>query len=111
MKTLINWLFKPKPQPKHRKPCPVVLFDKRDRLPPPDVKRFAVVCWDTVAQFAYSRPPSAIVNVLAATADRAQDHIRGLNAGFEAYEVRLATTSDIEQGMTLSEFRNRYNTR
>lgn len=85
--------------------------DNRKALPVPDVQRFAVLCWDTVQAFAYNRPPACVVNVLAPSAEGAQDHIRKLYNGFEAFECRLATTQDEEQGMTLSEFRNRYNTR
>lgn len=93
-----------------------VIFDKRRTLnaadvPKPHTNRWAVLCWATVGAFAHSRPAECVVNVLALTGQAAQDHIRALNAGFEAFEVRLATNDDIEQGMTLSEFRNRYNTR
>lgn len=90
--------------------------DKRRTLNAADIpklhtKRFAVLCWDTVQAFAFNRPPSCIVCVLAPSEEGAQDHIRALKAGFDAFEVRLATTQDEEDGMTLSEFRNRYNTR
>lgn len=73
--------------------------------------RFAVLCWDTIHAYAHNRPADVIVCVVAASAEAAQDYVRGFKGPFDAYETRPATAQDEEAGMTPNDFRNRYNTR
>ena len=73
--------------------------------------RFAVSCWDTLHAFAHNRPADAVVCVLAPDQQKAQDSVRELRGPFEAFETRVATKHDEEHGLTLNDFRNKFNTR
>lgn len=83
---------------------------KADTIGKP-VLRFAVSCWSDVHSFSMNAPPDAVVCVLAATSDKAQDIVRELRGPHDCFETRLATKTDEEDGLTLVDYRNKFNTR
>lgn len=80
------------------------------------IKRFVVYCWETVAAYAHEKAPDAVCEVLAATAESAQDAVRQASCGhYEAFETHVPGTSGLareqrygghREGMTFEEFRN-----
>lgn len=82
---------------------------KADTIGKP-VLRFAVSCWSDVHSFSMNAPPDAVVCVLAPEKDKAQDIVRALKA-HDCFEVRQATKDDEENGLTLVDYRNKFNTR
>lgn len=71
------------------------------------MRRWAVYCWETVADYAHSQPASAVVEVFAPTAELAQDHARAASPGaYEGYEAHAQ--DGVRLGMKYEDFCNHF---
>lgn len=95
---------------------PYVVFDRRKELPTEAAafSRYVVYCWTALPDYAHSKAPDSVVEILAVSAESAQESARGAcNGHYEAFETHTAASAPhagikggYREGMTFEEFRN-----